>query len=135
MKDQSALPAFVDLNLTLGLATLPPFPTPHPVGPLRLLGPTGAHPLDSRDRPRGVERSVEIAGPRVPSIVRSGLEEGQQVGVELVLVRVGQTVGAARIDLQRRVLKEYFYLSHSGSAFASSASLAILFNISLASLI
>ena len=34
-------------------------------------------------------------------------EEGQQIGVELVLVRVGQTMGAARIDLQRRVLDEF----------------------------
>src|SRR5450759_5002689 len=34
-------------------------------------------------------------------------EEGQQIGVELVLVRVGQTMGAARIDFQRRVLDEF----------------------------
>ena len=35
-----------------------------------------------------------------------GLEEGQQVGVELVLVRVGQAVGCPWIDLQGRVLDE-----------------------------
>src|SRR5665647_2274963 len=34
-------------------------------------------------------------------------EEGQQIGVERVLVRVGRTMGAARIDLQRRVLDEF----------------------------
>src|ERR1035437_3109393 len=34
-------------------------------------------------------------------------EEGQQIGVELVLVRVGQTMGTAGIDLQRRVLDEF----------------------------
>src|SRR5665811_683216 len=38
---------------------------------------------------------------------RLRLEEGQQIGVELVLVRVGQAMGAARIDLQRRVLDEF----------------------------
>jgi hypothetical protein len=31
----------------------------------------------------------------------SGLEEGQQIGVELIRVRVGETVRAARVDRQR----------------------------------
>jgi len=30
----------------------------------------------------------------------SGLQECQQVGIELILVRVGETVGAARVDLK-----------------------------------
>ena len=33
----------------------------------------------------------------------SGFQEGQQVGVELVLVRVREAVGCARIDFQGRV--------------------------------
>src|SRR6266699_1076745 len=33
-------------------------------------------------------------------------QEGQQVGVELLLVREGQAVGRPRIDLQGRVLDE-----------------------------
>jgi hypothetical protein len=36
-----------------------------------------------------------------------GLEECQQVGVELVLVRVGRAVGCPWIDLQGRILDEF----------------------------
>ncbi len=36
----------------------------------------------------------------------SGLKECQQVGVELVFVRVREAVGRARVDLQGRVLDE-----------------------------
>jgi hypothetical protein len=36
-----------------------------------------------------------------------GREEGQQVGVELVLVRVGQAVGCPWIDLQGGILNEF----------------------------
>ncbi len=35
-----------------------------------------------------------------------GPQEGQQVGVELLLVRAGEAVGRARIDLKARVLDE-----------------------------
>ena len=36
----------------------------------------------------------------------SDLEKGEQVGVELVLVRPGQAMGCARIDLQDRIRNE-----------------------------
>ena len=36
----------------------------------------------------------------------SGFKECQQVSVKLVLVRIRETVGAARIDLQGRVLDQ-----------------------------
>src|SRR5450759_2729534 len=37
----------------------------------------------------------------------SGPEKGEQVGIELVFVRVGETVRATRVDLQGRVLDEF----------------------------
>src|ERR1035437_7873135 len=37
----------------------------------------------------------------------SGLEECQQVGIELLLVSLGQAMGCARINLQSRVLDEF----------------------------
>src|SRR5450759_4756765 len=37
----------------------------------------------------------------------SGLEECQQIGVELVLVRVREAMGCARVDLQGRVLPQF----------------------------
>ena len=52
-----------------------------------------------RERSSNSGAKDRIAGTRVPCSDRLGLEEGQQVGVELVLARVGQTVGATRIDL------------------------------------
>ena len=37
----------------------------------------------------------------------SGLKECQKVGVELVLVRVRETVGCARVDLKGRVVDQF----------------------------
>ena len=50
----------------------------------------------------GIRGSTTLTRP-----LTSGLKECQQVGVELILVRVGQAVGCAWIDLQRRVLDEF----------------------------
>ena len=44
--------------------------------------------------------------PRFAALPRLGLQEGQQIGVELLLVRKGEAVGGARIDLQGRVLDD-----------------------------
>src|SRR6266704_2414916 len=44
--------------------------------------------------------------PRFAALPRLGLQKGQQIGVELLLVREGEAVGRARIDLQSRVLVE-----------------------------
>jgi len=41
-----------------------------------------------------------MAEPRNAALPRLGPQEGQQVGVELLLVRAGEAVGRARIDLQ-----------------------------------
>jgi hypothetical protein len=55
-------------------------------------------------------RNAGKYSPVLPPLARrrrettSGLEEGQQVGVELVLVRVREAVGCARVDPQGRIL-------------------------------
>src|ERR1019366_461480 len=45
----------------------------------------------------------------------SGLEECQQVGIELLLVSLGQAMGCACIDLQSRVLDEFRRGKRSGA--------------------
>src|ERR1039457_2461946 len=45
----------------------------------------------------------------------SGLEECQQVGIELLFVSLGQAMGCACIDLQSRVLDEFRRGKRSGA--------------------
>src|SRR5260221_11628927 len=51
-------------------------------------------------------RRTLIAEPRDAALPGLGPQEGQQVGVELLLVCTHETVGRARIDLQGRVLDD-----------------------------
>src|SRR6266700_3060174 len=44
--------------------------------------------------------------PRFAALPRLGLQKGQQIGVELLLVREGEAVGRARIDFQGGVLDD-----------------------------
>ena len=59
------------------------------------------------------DRGCKTLARRLPALLgwrrqrTLGLEEGQQVGVQLVLVRAGEAVRCARIDLQRRVLDDF----------------------------
>ena len=66
---------------------------------MRQLREQATHQKTPRVRNGDVGAKRRIAGAHVAVRARSVREEGQQVGVELVLVRVGQTVGATRIDL------------------------------------
>ena len=50
------------------------------------------------------DRRTLIAEPRDAALPSLGPQEGQQVGVELLLVCAGEAVGRARIDLQGGVL-------------------------------
>ncbi len=57
--------------------------------------------------PLGItDRWTFVAEPGDAALPRLGSQEGQQVFVELVLVRAGEAVGRARIDLQGRVLDD-----------------------------
>ena len=47
-----------------------------------------------------------IAERRFAALPRLGPQEGQEVGVELILVRAGEAVGRARIDLQGCILDD-----------------------------
>jgi hypothetical protein len=58
----------------------------------------------------GEERNAGFEASQCHSVfphISSGLEEGEEVGVELVPARIAEAVRSARIDLQDRVFDEF----------------------------